>query len=573
MTGYERPIVLIVDDLPRNLDVLEAMLAPVACTLVRAQSAEEALLCLLRHEVAALVLDVRMPGMGGIELARLIKQRKRSQHIPILFLTAHFGDEADVLRGYGAGAVDYLTKPIIPEVLRSKVGVFVDLYRKTRALAEANDALQREIVDRELAQQALRAANEDLERRVQERTIDLQRAHREVQENEARLRMALDVAQIAAWEWRLESNEVAWSTDPEELFGFPAGSFGPGRRLLTVLHPEDRARLTQAIEAALRSGDYQGEYRALRPDGRTVWITERGRVEFDERGAPERIVGISRDVTADREAEQERERLLASAREARDEAQHQMRLKDEFLATLSHELRTPMNAILGWLSILQSGKPVAEPAAALAVIQRNAQAQARLIDDLLDMTRLMLGHLSIESGDVDLNALLHTVLQGQQPAAAAKGVELIGAAGAPLPAVRGDARRLQQVLWNLVNNGIKFTPAGGTIRVHGRSRDACVEIQVSDNGRGISPAFLPYVFERFRQEEASTTRETYGLGLGLSIAKHLVELHGGRIEASSPGEGLGATFLVTLPVAAETVGHNPAAASLSPSARQAASGL
>src|SRR5919108_6126290 len=162
----DRPKVLIVDDQPRNLDVLEAMLGDTDCTLVRATSADEALLALVRHDFAALVLDIRMPGMGGIELATLIKQRKRSQHVPILFLTAHSIDEDDVLRGYGVGAVDYLSKPINPEILRSKVGVFVDLFRKTRALATLNETLHGEIASRESAQEALRVANQQLERRV-----------------------------------------------------------------------------------------------------------------------------------------------------------------------------------------------------------------------------------------------------------------------------------------------------------------------------------------------------------------------------------------------------------------------
>src|SRR5579872_795122 len=176
----EKPKVLIVDDQPWNLDVLEVMLADADCTLVRATSADEALLCLVRYDFAALVLDIRMPGMNGIELASLVKQRKRSQHVPILFLTAHLINEEDALRGYGAGAVDYLSKPINAEILRSKIGVFVELFRKTRALAALNEALHHEVAEREKAQSALQRANEDLERRVQERTAALNRAHQGV---------------------------------------------------------------------------------------------------------------------------------------------------------------------------------------------------------------------------------------------------------------------------------------------------------------------------------------------------------------------------------------------------------
>ena len=247
--------------------MLEAMLDDLDCTLIRATSADEALLALVRHDFAALVLDIRMPGMSGIELATLIKQRKRSQHVPILFLTAHSVNEDDVLRGYGVGAVDYLSKPINAEILRSKIGVFIDLFRKTQALARLNDALQREIAEREKAQDALQVANADLERRVQERTAALNRAHQGVRENEERLRMALDVAQIAAWEWHLASGQMRWSTDPEVLFGFPKGSFGQELRILRTVHPDDRARIEEATAAALETGSYESQYRAVRPDG------------------------------------------------------------------------------------------------------------------------------------------------------------------------------------------------------------------------------------------------------------------------------------------------------------------
>src|SRR5262245_14907436 len=452
ITASDKPKVLIVDDQPRNLDVLEVMLEGTDCGLVRATSADEALLALVRHEFAALVLDIKMPGMSGLELASLIKQRKRSRHVPIVFLTAHEVNEADVLRGYGVGAVDYLSKPVNAEILRSKIGVFVDAFRKTQALAELNDALQREIAERERAQAALQLANHELERRVQERTAALTRAHQGVRENEERLRMALDVAQIAAWEWHLASGQMRWSTDPEVLFGFPKGSFGQELRIARTVHPDDRARMEDAVSEALSTGMYEAEYRAVRPNGSVVWITERGRVFSDTDG--ERMVGISRDVTSERELTTERERLLRSEREARDEAERQSRLKDEFLATLSHELRTPMNAILGWLSILESGKPVRDIHSALEVIGRNAQIQARLINDLLDMNRLISGTVTLDVAPVDIAALLQTTMQSLRPAADAKGVQLLAAVQSNVGEIAADGRRLQQVLWNLVHNAV-----------------------------------------------------------------------------------------------------------------------
>jgi PAS domain S-box-containing protein len=548
----EKPKILIVDDQPRNLDVLEVMLGNSDCTLVRATSADAALLCLVRHEFAALVLDIRMPGMSGIELATLIKQRKRSQHVPILFLTAHSVDEDDVLRGYGVGAVDYLSKPINAEILRSKIGVFVDLYRKTQALASLNDALQREVAERERAQAALQSANVDLERRVQERTAALNRAHQGVRENEERLQMALDVAQIAAWEWHLASGQMRWSTDPEVLFGFPKGSFGPELRISRTVHRDDRAQVDEATAVALQTGAYEAQYRSVRPDGSVVWITERGQVFSDADG--DRMVGITRDVTREHEAAQERERLFRSEQLARDEAERQSRLKDDFLATLSHELRTPMNVILGWLDILASGKPIRDLNSTLALLLRNAQLQARLIDDLLDMNRLAAGTMILDIAPVDILAVVRASIQSLKPAADAKHIECTGPDAAEPFEILADGRRIQQVLWNVLHNAIKFTPSGGRVNARVMPQGDEVHIIVQDNGHGIEPAFLPHVFERFRQENASTTREAFGLGLGLSIARHLVELHGGTIAASSDGRGQGSIFTVRFPLSTAASG-------------------
>jgi len=551
MTPATSPKVLIVDDQPRNLDVLEAMLAPLECTLIRAESADAALLCLLKHEFAVIVLDIRMPGMSGIELAKLIKQRKRSQDVPLLFLTAHLVDESDVLQGYVVGAVDYLSKPLNPQILRSKVAVFLDLFRKKRALAELNEALEKEVAERQTAQLALQFANQDLEYRVQERTSALRTAHERVQDNEQRLLMAMEIGQIAAWEWNLETGQVTWSTDPEALFGLPAGYLGQDQRLWKVVHPDDQPTLDEALSCAVRTGIYEAEYRVLDADGVDVWIRERGRIVRSHARA-DRLVGVSRDRTTEHVAARERERLLKEARDARDEAEHQSRLKDEFLATLSHELRTPMNAILGWLSILDQVKPIRDVYAALSVIRRNAETQAKLIDDLLDMNRLMSGNVHLQINPVDVAGLIHSTLQSLRPAAEAKGVQLLASIDAGMGALPADGRRVQQVLWNLLHNAIKFTPSAGRVEIHARRSESLVNLTVQDTGQGIAPHFLPHVFERFRQEDASTARETFGLGLGLSIARHLVELHGGTIRAFSAGVGEGARFEVDLPFRAGT---------------------
>lgn len=550
----EQVNILIVDDEARNLDALEVMLESSGCTLIRAQSADEALLAMLKYEFAAMILDIRMPGTSGIELANLVKQRRRTRDVPILFLTAHLVDEDDIRRGYGVGAVDYLSKPINPDILRSKVAVFVELYRKTRALAVLNERLQAEIAERKKAQEAVELSNQELELRVAERTAALGIAHRGVKENEERLRMAVDVAQIAAWELDVQSGRMTWSTDPEALFGFPKGAFGDDMRMVHTLHRDDKERVQRAIDAAVRSGaTYECEYRALRPDGSVVWITERGRAVPSEGGRVDRLVGVSRDVSAQRRAEQERERLLVSERAARDEAERQSRIKDEFLATLSHELRTPMNAILGWLSMLSKGEVVRDPSQVIAAIQRNATIQAKLIEDLLEMNKLTSGTVHLEVEPVDVTAAVDTAVQALKPMADAKGVTLLVTAAEDLPQIQADERRVQQILWNLLHNAVKFTPAAGRVDVTLECDGVLMRVTVRDTGQGIPADFLPFVFERFRQADAGTTRGNWGLGLGLSIARHLVELHGGAIEATSDGPGEGATFVVRLPI------HTPAA--------------
>jgi signal transduction histidine kinase len=340
---------------------------------------------------------------------------------------------------------------------------------------------------------------------------------------------------------------MTWSIDPEALFGFPSGSFGPELRLTRAVHPDDKSLIDEAIARALKTGAYEAEYRLLRPDGSVAWITDRGRVVREDTDSGQRMVGISRDITAGKEASLERERLLRDARNARDEALRQSRLKDDFLASLSHELRTPMNVILGWLATLETGRPIRDVYSALAVVRRNAELQAKLIDDLLDMNRLMSGSIQLELDRVDVYGLLQTTIQGLQPAADARGVQVIAAVGSGLNPVVGDARRLQQVLWNLVHNAVKFTPRGGRVEIHVHQTGDGLEITVQDTGRGIGTGFLPHIFERFRQEDASPDAGSTGLGLGLAITKQLVELHGGTVRAWSAGPGTGSTFVVQIP--------------------------
>ena len=256
----------------------------------------------------------------------------------------------------------------------------------------------------------------------------------------------------------------------------------------------------------------------------------------------------------------ESEELLKREQQAKNEAKRQSRLKDDFLATLSHELRTPMNAILGWLSILESGKPIRQIRSALAVVTRNAQVQAKLIDDLLIMNRLLSGDLRLDFAPIQTGSLLHATVQSLQPDADARGVTISASVDPAAGEICADFTRLQQVLRNLVHNAIKFSTENGRVEIRVVRDGDQMEFTVKDNGCGISPEFLPHVFDRFRQQDGSRTRSTSGVGLGLSIAEHLVDLHAGTITAYSAGERTGATFVVRMPVA-------PAAASIGESAR------
>ncbi len=266
-------------------------------------------------------------------------------------------------------------------------------------------------------------------------------------------------------------------------------------------------------------------------------------------GKVEAIAGTTRDVTERKDAEAEREALLASERAARTEAERASHVKDEFLAMLSHELRTPLNAIVGWSQVLRREPPSAQTLAqGLDVIDRNARTQAQLIADLLDMSLLMSGKMQIDPQPVELLVVIEGAIQSVRASAETQGVTLEAALSPIAGTVRGDSTRLQQVVWNLLTNAIKFTPAGGRVRVTLAQMDTEVVIAVRDTGKGISPDFLPHVFERFRQAQSSAAREHRGLGLGLAIVKQLVDLHGGRVEATSEGEGQGSTFTVRLPI-------------------------
>jgi PAS domain S-box-containing protein len=320
----------------------------------------------------------------------------------------------------------------------------------------------------------------------------------------------------------------------------------------------DREAALGAVEMA-RAGE-RGRFHGFCPTakGAPKWWDVIVAPIRDRRGNVIKLLSTSRDITAQHEVEtdrqriaQERAQLLKVERRARAQAEEANRIKDEFLATVSHELRTPMSAILGWTNLLRGGQmDEADINRAFETIERSASAQARLIEDLLDVSRIISGKLRLERQMVDIASVIEDAMEAARPAAESKQITLSSDFDSESVIVFADPQRLRQIVWNLLSNAVKFTPKGGRVKVVISERESQIEIAVSDTGRGIDPDFLPYVFDRFRQAEASTTRRHGGLGLGLAIVRHLVELHGGKVAADSLGEGQGATFTVSLPIPA-----------------------
>ncbi|MGE4056707.1 MAG: ATP-binding protein, partial [Vicinamibacterales bacterium] len=368
------------------------------------------------------------------------------------------------------------------------------------------------------------------------------RAEALMRRSEERLLFALDAASMGTWDWDLTTSSVAWSENLERIHGLPAGTFdGTFASYEKEIHPDDRGRVFASIQRAVTEGvPHEVEYRIVSPDGVVRWVEGKGRVEYDN-GRPVRMSGVCMMVTERKEAELAR---LATAEET-------SRLKDEFLATLSHELRTPLNAILGWAQMAQAGAlPPERAGQAMDVIARNARLQAQLIEDILDVSRIIAGKLEIVRRPVLMPQMIEAVLTSIAPAAEAKQIEVTTRVPADLPPIDGDPKRLHQVFANIVSNAVKFTPDRGRVEIDAAVEGDALVIRTKDGGVGIAPEFLPYVFDRFRQADSRSTRRHGGLGLGLAIAQHLVTLHGGRIRAESDGLGRGASLVVELPVGA-----------------------
>lgn len=510
--------ILLVDDRPQNLLALEATLEPLGHSLVRATSGEQALKQLLEHEFALILMDVQMPELDGFQTARFIRGHWRTAGIPIIFISATSRDSDQVFQGYSHGAVDYLLKPFDPQILKSKVSIFVELYQRGQQLKAQAKLLREHDV-------AL----------VEKRS-------------EQRYRRLTEAMPLAMWAARPDGTVYYCNRIWSEYSGVTCDRL-TGLVDPEVVHPDDIGAVRAAWEKSMAVGcPFEVEHRLKRRDGEYLWHLGRGVPERDERGAIEGWIVTATDIDAQKRAERVRRQLFEHEHRAREEADAANRAKDEFLATLSHEIRTPLNAILGWAHMLRAGSLDASTTArAVMIIERNAHAQARLIEDLLDVSRIVAGKIRLDVRPIDLRVLIKSAADSVQPAAEAKQIQLELDLDDAAAMHSGDPTRLQQIVWNLLTNAVKFGSRGGHVKVSLARKGSHVEIRVNDDGLGIRADFLPHIFDRFRQADGRTTRSNGGLGLGLAIVRHLVELHGGTVSAGSEGPNKGSSFVVRLP--------------------------
>lgn len=502
-------LILNVDDVASHRYAKSRTLQHAGYEIVETGTGIEALRLVNELRPDLVLLDVNLPDMSGFDVCRAIRATRAGTHIPVLHITASQIGAEHELASLEHGADVYLAEPVEPQTLLTLVGVLLRLRKTEYGLARS----------------------------------------------EERMRLATEAAGIATWEFELDTGLATWSGEFYRIFGYAPEATQPSWAAWQArIHPEDRARVSEAMQRARETNAaFRAEHRILRADdGTERYVGPFGKVHTDERGEPTRFVGVLLDLTERRRAEVEREQWLSQANEARAQAEEANRLKDEFLASLSHELRTPMHAMLGWIQLLTSGHlNEAEHRRALATIERNARLQNQLISELLDVSRATSGKLEVQIGNVELKEVLAAALESVRPMAEAKQITLSHSLDECIQSIPADASRLQQILGNLLSNAVKFTPVGGLVRIECALRGDRVEIAVTDNGEGIAREHLPHVFEAFRQADGSITRRHGGLGLGLSIVQRLVQLHGGSVRAESAGLGHGSRFVVSLPVSAE----------------------
>jgi PAS domain S-box-containing protein len=494
--------ILNVDDTASSRYTKSRILRQAGYTVVEADTGAEGLR--LAHELLPqlIVMDVKLPDMSGIDACRQIKADPATRSIPVVQISATFVTAHDQEVGLEGGAEIYLTEPVEPVELTTAVRVLLRLHSIERGLVQS-EARWRSFMGSNII------------------GVVIMKHGRVMEANDTFLRMTGYTRE------ELIDSGLTW-------------------RSLTAPESLDRSEAA-AAELRMRGTCAPFEKEYLRKDGSRIWSMTTATLIHD---SEDQSMAFVLDISDRKHAALEREAAFAREHAARTQAEEATRLKDEFLANLSHELRTPMNAIIGWTHLLRSGRlEESQRQRALESIDRGARSQAKLIEDLLDVSRIVSGKLSLNLQPVDLAAVIDAALESQRPAAQSKGLKLERGAPPPEFTVMGDAGRLQQVFLNILSNAVKFTPSGGHVSVTLAAKGGETEVTISDTGEGIAPDFLPYVFDRFRQADGTSTRSHMGLGLGLAIVRHVVELHGGTVRVASAGVGKGATFIVTMPQA------------------------
>ena len=504
------PLILLADDNADLREYMRQLLEPRYDLVTVADGA--AALEAVRERVPDLVLtDVMMPRLDGFELLKALRSDERTATIPVIMLSARAGEESRV-EGLEAGADDYLVKPFSARELLARIESNLKLERLRR---EAEAAVrQRTLQFETLVDNApLGVYHVDADFRIR-------------QVNPTALPVFGDIPDLVGRDFD-EVIHILWpKADADELAGLFRHTLETGEPYAVAEWAKERGdrETTEYYEWQIN--------RIMLPEGRYG------------------VVCYFRDISVQVHARQAIAELLEREQAARAHADEANRVKDEFLATISHELRTPLNSILGWTRLLQAGHLDEETAArAIETIQRNTVSQAKLIEDVLDVSRIVTGRLRLSIQPVDLETVVKAAVDSNRPAADAKGIHVDVALDEHAGVLLGDPERLQQVVWNLVSNAVKFTGRDGAVRVRLARIDHHLELSVSDTGRGIEPEFLRHVFDRFQQADSGTTRRYGGLGLGLAIVRHIVELHGGSVSVESSGVGHGATFRVRLPLA------------------------